>query len=129
MGKLDAAAWPASASVDSLRDELEALKKKGVKDPFVYIELGMWLVVFLHCLLLLSFRETDVTAMGLAAASSEQRWGRRCVSLLEHLFLLFSRVLRGPACLLWHVGFLFSSLLGGCRSCWNAPDDGGVSTP
>ena len=36
--KLDSATWPASASVDGLRDELDALRKKGIKDPFVFVD-------------------------------------------------------------------------------------------
>ena len=75
MGKLDAAAWPASASVDSLRDELEALKKKGVKDPFVYVELGLWFIGFsfsFHCCLShLGKRMTPQWALPLHAASKE----------------------------------------------------------
>ena len=75
MGNLDAAAWPASASVDALRDEVEALKKKGVKDPFVYVELGLWLYVVFSALLLLCFhlgkRMTPQWALPLHAASRD----------------------------------------------------------
>ena len=78
-------AWPTSRMVDDLRDEVEALKKRGISNPFVYIDLGLRCdtpsarVRFCLC----AFSKKGLTSLGVAAASGGRE---RLVCLLSYIF-------------------------------------------